>query len=272
MKAADFLRHAVLLCLSLLILLPLFAVVMGGFKSLDELAVNPVGLAEAWRTDAYMRVLNEPRFWTYLGNSAIITLSTVAITIALASLAAFAITFLSPRFGQTVLKLLALGLMVPPATAILPIFLQVRDLGLLDTHLGLILPQVSFGLAMATILLAQFFAEIPEELHQAAMIDGCSPVRFFVSIILPLATPIIATVATIQFVQSWNSYVLPLVLTASEARYTWPLGIMSFQGEYIQEWNVVLAFVALTLVPSVAFFLSCQRYIVAGLASGAVKG
>lgn len=266
------LRHAALLVLASLILLPLVVVMLGGFKSLDELATNPAGLPAIWHMDAYARVLGDPRFWSYLGNSALVTLSAVAITTTISAMAAFGAVFVLGPWGERLMKLFALGLMVPPAIAIMPIFLQVRDLGLLDTPLGLILPQVSFGLAMATILLVQFFKEIPAELHQAAMLDGCGPWRFFLTIVLPLATPILATVATIQFVQSWNNYIIPLVLLASEDRYTWPLGIMAFQGENIQEWNLVLAFVALTLLPSIAFFLACQRYIVAGLSSGAVKG
>lgn len=267
-----FLRHAALLILASIIVLPLAAVVLGGFKSLDDLAANPAGLPAVWQLTAYKAVLTDHRFWTFLGNSAVVTLSAVATTVTIASMAAFGAVFLLARWGQRIMRLFALGLMVPPAIAIMPIFLQIRDLHLLDTPLGLILPQVAFGLAIATILLVQFFGEIPEELHQAAMIDGCGPVRFYLTIVLPLATPIIATVATIQFVQSWNNYIIPLVLLASEDRYTWPLGIMAFQGENIQEWNLVLAFVALTLVPSIAFFLACQRYIVAGLSSGAVKG
>lgn len=269
---SSILRHAALIILVSTILLPLVAVVLGGFKSLDELAVNPVGLPHVWRSSAYVAVLTDGRFWSYLGNSALVTLSVVATTVTLASMAAFAAVFLLPRWGGRVMQVFAVGLMVPPAIAIMPIFLQVRDLGLLDTPIGLILPQVSFGLAIATILLVQFFREIPQELHQAAMIDGCGPVRFYLTIVLPLATPILATVGTIQFVQSWNNYIIPLVLLASEDRYTWPLGIMAFQGENVQQWNLVLAFVALTLVPSVAFFIACQRYIVAGLSAGAVKG
>ncbi len=266
------LRHLVLGVLAVVVLLPLVAAALAGFKSTAELQANPIGLPASWDPTHYLAVATSDRFWTYLGNSLLVSLGTVVVTLSLSCLAAFAVVFLEPRVGAMFLRLLALGLMFPAATAVLPIFIQVRDLGLLDTYLGLMIPQVAFGLALGVILLAQFFRELPQELHAAAIVDGCGPVQYFLRIVLPLSTPILATVSTIQFVQSWNSYILPLVLVSSESRYTWPLGIMAFQGEYIQEWNIVLAFISLTLVPTVVFFLACQRYIVAGLSAGAVKG
>ena len=269
---APLYRHLTLGVLAVIVLAPLVATVFGGFKTLEELRSNPIGPPSEWHWEAYRTVLTSAAFWRFLGNSAVITGCSVIGTMVLAALAGFAVTMLRDRAGQRILQVFTIGLMLPAATAVLPIFIQIRDLGLLDTYWGVILPQVSFGLAIATILLAQFFAELPDDLYQAAVMDGCGYGRYFMQIVLPLSTPILATVATIQFVQSWNNYILPLVLTASEAMYTWPLGIMTFQGEYIQEWNKVLAFVSLTLVPTVVFFVICQKYIVSGLAAGAVKG
>jgi len=271
-RLVPFYRHLALGALAAIVLTPLLATVFGGFKTLEELRSNPVSPPRLWHWDAYHAVVTSAAFWRSIGNSAVITGFSVIVTMVIAALAGFAVTMLGARAGQRILQVLTIGLMLPAATAVLPIFIQIRDLGLLDTYWGVILPQVAFGLALATILLAQFFAELPEDLHQAAVIDGCGHGRYFLQIVLPLSTPILATVATIQFVQSWNNYILPLVLTASEAMYTWPLGIMSFQGEYIQEWNKVLAFVSLSLAPTVVFFVLCQKYIVSGLAAGAVKG
>jgi raffinose/stachyose/melibiose transport system permease protein len=266
------LRHLALGLLAAIVLIPLVAAALAGFKSTLELQSNPVGLPSQWDPSTYISVATSARFWIYLGNSLLVSLGTVVASLTLSCLAAFAVVFLAPRIGVAFLRILALGLMFPAATAVLPIFIQVRDLGLLDTYAGLIVPQIAFGLALGIILLTQFFRELPQELHAAAIVDGCKPVQYFLQIVLPLSTPILATVSTIQFVQSWNSYILPLVLVSSEDKYTWPLGIMAFQGEYIQEWNVVLAFISLTLVPTIVFFLACQRYIVAGLSAGAVKG
>lgn len=116
------------------------------------------------------------------------------------------------------------------------------------------------------------FDELPRELFEAARVDGCGYARFYLTFTLPLSMPIIATVATFIFTGSWNNYLLPLIMLNSREAYTWPLGMLQFQGEYIVEWNKILAFVTLSLAPAVVFFLAAQKYIVAGLTGGAVKG
>ena len=167
---------------------------------------------------------------------------------------------------------LTLGLLFPAATAILPVFIKVRDLGLLDTYFGVILPQVAFSLAMSVLLLRRFFKDLPDELLEAALVDGCSYSNFFRYVTLPLSGPILATVGTITFVHSWNAYLIPLIMLNSDSLYPWPLGVMVYQGEYSTEWHLVLAFITLTILPTILLFLFAQKYIVAGLTAGAVKG
>lgn len=167
---------------------------------------------------------------------------------------------------------ITLGLLFPAATAILPLFIKVRDLGLLDSYFGVALPQAAFGLAMAILLLRRFFRDLPGELLEAAVVDGCSYIGFFRNVILPLSRPILATVGTIAFVQSWNAYLMPLVMLNRDERYPWPLGIMAYQGEYSSEWNLILAYITLTILPTVLLSFLAQKHIVAGLTAGAVKG
>jgi raffinose/stachyose/melibiose transport system permease protein len=167
---------------------------------------------------------------------------------------------------------LTLGLTFPFATAILPVFIRVRDLGLLDSYWGVILPQVAFNLSFSIVLLHGFFKELPKELFEAAFIDGCSYLRMFSQITLPLSRPILATVGVLSLVGSWNNYLLPLVMINNENIYPWPLGIMQYQGQYGTDWGKVLAFVSLTMMPAILFYLMAQKHIIAGLTSGAVKG
>ena len=134
------------------------------------------------------------------------------------------------------------------------------------------LPQVAFSLAMSILLLRRFFRDLPDELLEAALVDGCTYAKFFRYVTIPLSRPILATVATITFVHSWNAYLIPLVMLNSDALYPWPLGIMVYQGEYSTDWNLILAFVTLTILPAIAMFLTVQKHIVAGLTAGAVKG
>jgi raffinose/stachyose/melibiose transport system permease protein len=251
---------------------PLLATVLGGFKSLGELRTSPFGIPRTWEWQNYAGIALSKRYWQLLGNSLVIASLTVSITLVVASMAAFVFAHVKFFGSRMLLSYLTMGLPFPAATAVLPLFIKVRDLGLLDTYFGVVLPQVSFGLAMSILLLRRFFKDLPDELLEAAVVDGCSYIGFFRHITLPLSRPIIATVGTISFVQSWNAYLLPLVLLNSDALYPWPLGIMAYQGEYSSDWNLILAFITLTILPTIIIFLLAQKHIVAGLAAGAVKG
>jgi raffinose/stachyose/melibiose transport system permease protein len=246
--------------------------VLGGFKSLGELRTSPFGIPQTWEWENYAGIVLSKRYWQLLGNSLVIASLTVSITLVVASMAAFVFAHVKFFGSRLLLSYLTMGLLFPAATAVLPLFIKVRDLGLLDTYFGVVLPQVSFGLAMSILLLRRFFKDLPDELLEAAVVDGCSYIGFFRHITLPLSRPIIATVGTISFVQSWNAYLLPLVLLNSDDLYPWPLGIMAYQGEYSSDWNLILAFITLTILPTIIIFLLAQKHIVAGLTAGAVKG
>jgi len=250
----------------------LLATVLGGFKSLGDLRVNPFGLPAQWEWGNYWSILSGPRYWQLLLNSLVISVLTVVLTLATASMAAFVfahVRFFGSRF---LLQYLLLGLMFPAATAILPLFIKIRDLGLLDTYWGVVLPQVAFGLGMSVLLFRNFFRQLPAELFDAAQVDGCGYIRFFRYVTLPMSRPILAVVGVIVFVHSWNSYLLPLVVLNRDSIYPWPLGMMAYQGEYSTDWQLVLAFVTLTILPAVVMFIVAQKYLVAGLTAGAVKG
>lgn len=261
-----------LLAVVLFVMTPLVATVLGGFKSLGELRTNPFGLPSVWEWSNYADILLSKRYWQLLGNSFVIATLTVVLTLICASMAAFVFAHLHFFGRDMLLNYLTMGLLFPAATAILPMFIKVRDLGLLDSHLGVVLPQVAFALAMSILLLRRFFKDLPTELLEAALVDGCSYPKFFRYVTLPLSRPILATVGTITFVHSWNSYLIPLVMLNSDSLYPWPLGIMVYQGEYSTEWHLVLAFITLTILPTIILFLFAQKHIVAGLTAGAVKG
>ena len=270
--AGGLTRLLVLLLVAGVIVVPLLATVIGGFKELGELRTNPFGLPRVWQWQNYLGIIETARYWQILGNSLFISSTTVALTLAVAAPAAFAFAHLR-FFGQRFLfNYLILGLTFPFATAILPLFIKVRDLGLLDTHWGVILPQVAFSQAVSILLLRNAFRQLPGELLESALVDGCGYMRFFVSITLPLSRPILATVAVISFVVSWNNFLLPLVVLNTPGKYPWTLGLMDYQGEFMVEWQLILAFITLTIIPAILMFVLAQRHLVAGLTAGAVKG
>src|SRR5271156_1047685 len=247
---------AALVVLAGLVLFPVLATALNGFKDLSEFRTNPFGLPHVWVWSNYWDILTGYRYWQVLGNSLLIALFTVGLTLVASSMAAF--TFAHLRFfgDRFLLSYLQLGLLFPVATAIVPLFIKIRDLGLLDSYWGIILPQVAFSLAMSVLLIRNAFKQLPSELLDAAMMDGCGYFRYFFYVTLPLSGPILSTVAVIAFVGSWNGYLLPLVVLNTESRYPWQL---------------VLAFITLTILPAILMFLMAQRWIVAGLTAGAVK-
>jgi raffinose/stachyose/melibiose transport system permease protein len=265
-------RAVALTTVTAFVLGPMLVTLLGGFKSAGDLRTNPFGLPKVWESEFFAAILRDPGFWRYLGNSLFISVATVLLTLVVAGAAAYVfaqIRFFGARWIQAYLFL---GLVFPFATAILPLFIKVRDLGLLDSYWAVILPQTAFGLSLAVLLFKTFFDQLPKELFEAAHVEGCGYIRFFWQFTLPLSTPILATVGTFVFVSSWNNFLLPLVVVNSRDLFTWPLGMMQFRGEFLVEWNRTLAFVTLTILPSIAFFIAAQKYIVAGLTGGAVKG
>ncbi|MDQ0517729.1 carbohydrate ABC transporter permease [Kaistia geumhonensis] len=264
--------YASLFIVAAVVLLPLLTTALGGFKTLGDLRVHPFGLPTEWQWANYTDILTSLRYWQMLGNSFLIATLTVGLTLVVAAMAAF--TFAHVKFFGSgfLLNYFLIGLMFPVATAILPLFIRIRDLGLLDTYWGVVLPQVAFGLGMSILLFRRFFQNVPAELFDAAFVDGCGYLGYFWHITLPLSRPILATVGIIAFVGSWNSYLLPLILLNTEGKYPWPLGIMVYQGEYSTNWQLVLAFITLTILPTIIVFFAAQKHIVAGLTAGAVKG
>ncbi|WP_309082988.1 carbohydrate ABC transporter permease [Chelativorans sp.] len=263
--------YASLLIVAALVLIPLVTTVLGGFKTLGDLRTNPFGLPGEWQVQNYTDILFSQRYWRQMGNSLLIALLTVSLTIIVASMAAFALAHVKFFGANALVNYFLIGLMFPAATAILPLFIRIRDLGLLDTYWGVVLPQVAFGLAVSILLFRNYFRNLPSELFDAAFVDGCGYIRFFWHVTLPLSRPMIATVGIISFVGSWNSYIVPLIMLNTEEKYPWPLGIMVYRGEYSTDWHLILAFITLTIAPTVIAFLLAQKHIIAGLTAGAVK-
>jgi raffinose/stachyose/melibiose transport system permease protein len=266
-----FLAFAALLALAGVVIVPLALTALNGFKELGELQSHPFALPRVWMWQNYWDILSGVRYWQVLGNSLLLALLTVSMTLVVSAMAAFTFAHLHFFGDRFLLSYVMLGLLFPLATGIIPIFVRIRDLGLLDSYWGVVLPQVAFSLAMSVLLLRTAFKQLPVELLDAAMMDGCGYFRYFFYITLPLSGPILSTVAVISFVESWNGFLLPLVVFNSESRYPWTLGLMAYQGQYSTSWQLVLAFITLTILPAILMFLMAQRYIVAGLTAGAVK-
>ncbi|HEU5369389.1 MAG TPA: carbohydrate ABC transporter permease, partial [Ktedonobacterales bacterium] len=154
----------------------------------------------------------------------------------------------------------------------LPLYLTIRQLHLLDSLWAVILPQVAFGLPTTILILRNFFRAIPQELEDAAIIDGATRLGFFLRVLMPLSRPALAVVSVLAAVGSWNNFLLPLLVLSDPSQATLPLAVTQFQGQYATDWASVLAFITLAMIPAVVIYLLAERQIVSGLTAGAVKG
>lgn len=263
--------YALLVVTFLVILFPLLYALSGSFMTADEIGAYPPrflpsGLDLA-NYETVLRRLPIPRF---LLNSLIVSAGVMIGQLVTASLAAYAFAVREFR-GRTVLFACFLfTLMIPFEVTIVPNFQTVQRIGWTDTYAGLIGPFVAT--AFGTFLLRQFFLTIPKELHDAATIDGCGSLRYLLTIVLPLSRPALGTLAIYSFVQTWNQYLWPLLVTNQRDMRTIQIGLRFLQNEEAISWNLVMAGVVLAVLPTVLLLIFGQRQLIRGLTAGAVKG
>jgi raffinose/stachyose/melibiose transport system permease protein len=219
----------------------------------------------------YTDVLASEAFWTAMRNSVI---SAVGTTLGAAVLGVMA-SYVLARYdftGKAVMySVFAAGLMFPVTVAITPLYLLIRNLGLVNNLAGIILPQIAFALPTTIIILVPFLKAIPKELEEAASIDGTSRLGFFWRMVIPLSLPGVITVGILAFIGAWNGYMLPLFILNDQSLLTLPLGVQNFASQYSVDTARVLAYTSLSMLPALIFFSMFERRIVGGL-TGAVKG
>ncbi|WCN79290.1 carbohydrate ABC transporter permease [Micromonospora sp. LH3U1] len=262
--------HLICIIVGALIVVPVWFGVLGGFKDNGQLSTNPLGWPDPWVPN-YLDILSNGVFWRQLGNSLLIAVSSTFIVVGAAAMAAFVFARYAFRGREFLVTLFAIGLMFPFAVAILPLFVLLRGMGLLDNPLGVILPQAAFGLPITIIILRQFFRTIPAEVEEAAVLDGCGSFGFFWRVLLPMARPALATVSVLAVVTSWNNFMLPLVVFSDQSWWTLPVGVQAFQGQYADDTARVLAYVVLSMLPALGFYAVAERQLIGGL-TGSVKG
>jgi raffinose/stachyose/melibiose transport system permease protein len=264
--------HAICIVVGSTIAVPLLFGVLGGFKDNGQLSSKPFGLPSPWVTENYTEILGSLGFWRPLGNSILIAAVSTLVVVLASALAAFVFARYAFRGRELLFTLFTIGLMFPFAVAILPLYILLRQLNLLDSPFGVILPQVAFGLPVTIIVLRGFFRTIPPDVEEAATLDGCTPFGFFWRILLPMARPALATVSVLAVVASWNNFMLPLVVFNDPDWWTLPLGVNQFRGQYAADAARILAYVVVSMVPALALYVVAQRQLVSGLTSGATKG
>ncbi|MFI7544756.1 carbohydrate ABC transporter permease [Actinoplanes sp. NPDC049599] len=263
--------QAVTIIVGAVVLIPIAFGVLGGFKDNGQLYANPFGLPQPWVPGNYLDALGSTAFWRQATNSLVVAVASTVLVVLVGAMAAYIFARYAFPGREVLFMLFAIGLMFPFAVAILPLFVLLRELNLLDNPLGVILPQAAFGLPITIVILRSFFRSIPAEVEESAVLDGCGPFRFFWRILLPMARPALGTVSVLAVVGSWNNFLLPLIVFNDANWWTLPLGVQQFQSQYSADTARILAYVTLAMLPSLACYAFAERQLISGLTSGIGK-
>jgi raffinose/stachyose/melibiose transport system permease protein len=257
---------------TLLMLYPVLVMVLSAFKPTAEIYASPFGLPQSWDPKNLETIWRETRFLTYLGNSLLVTALSIAVMLTSGTLAAYALARYAFRGNEALYLFFLAGLMVPLKLAVIPLFLELKALGLVDTRLGLILVYAAMGLPSTVFIMTGFLRTVPAELEEAARIDGAGEGRILTRIMLPLMRPALVIAGIHNAVPIWNDFFFPLVLIQSDHAKTLPQGLTVFMGEFSTDWGVLFAGLTLSALPLTLVYVALSRQFIAGLTSGAVKG
>lgn len=269
-KLSDALRVVVLSTGALIALIPLAWMFLGSFKNPTELATRPpTFLPESWALTNYAEALGRFNFVQYLTNSVLVTVGATLLTLVINSMAAYALSKYNFR-GRTFLFLLTLAtIMIPLQVILIPVYQVVASLGLVNTLWGMIIPAAATPTGV--FLLRQYMLTIPDELIEAARVDGSGEFRTFWKIVLPLSAPALAVVAIFSIMWRWSDFLWPLVVAQSESVYTLPVALARFNAELTVPFNLILAMGVVSTIPVLILFLIFQRQIATGIANTGIK-
>jgi len=262
----------VLVAFTLAVVYPLVVVIFGSFKSTYEFDANPWGLPASWTFDNYVFAWTASAIPRFFVNSVIVSGSTVLLTLALSSCAAYAFSTFRFPGGRALYLMFVLLLVIPVPSSFIPLYVILVRLHLVDTYLAVIIPYTVGSLPLSIFLMRAFFDAIPQDLSDAARMDGCSHFAAFVRIILPISRPGLATVAILTFLSAWNEFFLALVFLHNQDLFTLPLGLQSFSYQYRTDYIHVFAALVMSIIPIVVVYVAMQRQFIAGLTAGAVRG
>ncbi|MCR9136499.1 MAG: carbohydrate ABC transporter permease [Alphaproteobacteria bacterium] len=267
-------RYALIFVLGIIAILmvsPLILTVFTSLKPTTEL-VNPAWYPPLDVTiDHYIRVWTEGGFNRYFFNTLLISIVDAAVMIVIASMAAYALVFLKFRGKIWIQILFLIGLMIPVTAIILPLYSIIRSIGLVNTHLGVILADLALAVSVFVFMFTSYFVGIPKALHEAARIDGATEFQIYRRVVMPIAVPAVVTTALLEFLWSWNDLLLRLLLLPRDEMRTLSVGLLNFQGTMTRDVTGLSAGTIIMAVPVVVLFLFFQRHFVRGMTQGAVK-
>lgn len=270
-RARMIITHGLVLALVFIMILPLIYMVMMSFKTATEISQDPLGLPGSFYLDNYVRALSSMGYIRSVINSLGITISVIFLVVLIGSLASYPLARIESRISRIIVMIMALGLATPNFVTITPIYVIFRDIGLLDTYLGIILAFTALKLPLAVFFYTGFIAALPKEMEEAARLDGCSSFQIFWYVIRPLLTPVTATLALFVMLMVWNDFTYPLLLLTDKDKFTVMIAVYRFVGATGIDPTMLFPAAVLGSLPLLALFIVFQRRIVGGATAGAVK-
>ncbi|WP_077615984.1 carbohydrate ABC transporter permease [Caenibacillus caldisaponilyticus] len=263
--------HLFLIAYAITVIYPTIIVILNAFKSNQEIFNKPYGLPSHFSLKNFTAAWDEANFSVYFKNSVFVSIASVLLVLLLSSMAAYVLARFKFKGNFVIYFIFLLGLMLPLRLAIIPLYLIIRDLHLLDTFTGLILVYVASGLSFSIFILYTFFKNIPNELLEAARMEGANAFQIYYKIMLPLVRPALSTVAIFNFMSYWNDFFFPYILMSSPEKFTIPVGIASFFGEYTTDWSLLFAGLSISIIPVIIVFFIMSKQFIQGLTAGAIK-
>lgn len=261
-----------LIVYAILTLYPLYWLFTSAFKSNQDFFTNPYGLPKEWMTENLFRAWELGNMGRAMMNSTVVTITAVVLTILLSVLAAYVLSRFEFRFKKVVVVLFTTGLLIPIHSTLVPLFIMMKNIGLLDTYGALILPYTAFELPIAIFLAMAYMSSIPREIEEAAMIDGSGWWGIFGRMILPLCTPIVATISILAFLRFWNDFSFALVFINTQALKTLPLSLSLFSDGFGTDYSLTMGAMAIAVIPTIVAYLILQEQIMKGMVAGSIKG
>jgi raffinose/stachyose/melibiose transport system permease protein len=265
-------RQIILVLYSLLIIIPLSLVLFTTFKTTGELYASPLSPPTSLNLDNYRQLFEAELMADYFINSVMVTLATVFFVLLTGSMVAYAISRMGGWLPTMLFAFFVAGLMVAPQVYMIPLYLVLDAMGLVNTLLGVILASIAFQLPIAVLILTGFMRSLPKEMIEAAFVDGASEWGVYRRIVVPLTAPAFASVAIFCFVITWNDLLFPLILIQSDIYKTLPLALLEFRGEYLTNYPLLFSGVIVATLPMLLAYLFLQRYFIEGMTAGSVKG
>lgn len=252
-------------------LYPILLMILSSFKTSLEIYKNPLGLPTSFSLDTYHTLLSKIPFTTYFMNSVFVSIASVVLIVVVCSLASFYIARFKFSWNQALFFIFLLGMMIPIKLGIVPLFILMRDLGLINSLWSLILMNTATGIPLTMLILTGFFRTMPYELEEAARIDGAGNLKVLWHVVLPLMRPALGTVIIINFIAAWNDFFFPLIFITDKMKRTIPVGMMSLFGEHSADWGSLFAGLTLASLPMILLFFIASKQFMEGLTAGAIK-